>query len=218
MNGPSETGDAAGSSESFQQNNLVRRFSKASLCETDEEQEDGSYVPGPLVSLKEQLELDKEDESLRRWKEKLLGCVDYDSAEEYMEPEVTFQSLGIISSSNQEINFSLLAEKSTNAISFTLKEGCNYYLKFSFMVHHNIVSGFQYVNTVWKAGLKVDHIHHMLGAFSPRQEPYVHALEEETTPSGVLARGTYTAKTKFIDDDGRCHLEVDYSFEIQKDC
>ncbi|GLJ53422.1 hypothetical protein SUGI_1139230 [Cryptomeria japonica] len=215
MNGPSDPGDAAGSSESFQQNNFVRQFSKASLCETDEEQDDGSYVPGPLVSLKEQLELDKEDESLRRWKEKLLGCVDYDFSEESMEPEVTFQSLGIISSSNQEVNFSLLLEN--NGISITLKEGCNYYFKFSFMVHHNIVSGLQYVNTVWKAGLKVDHIHHMLGTFSPRQEPYVHALEEETTPSGVLARGTYTAKTKFIDDDGRCHLEVDYSFEIQKD-
>lgn len=36
----------------------------------------------------------------------------------------------------------------------------------------------------------------MLGTFAPRKEPYVHTLEEETTPSGVLARGVYTAKLK----------------------
>ncbi|KAH9287964.1 hypothetical protein KI387_032081, partial [Taxus chinensis] len=137
-----------------------------------------------------------EDESLRRWKEQLLGCVDYDSAEEKMEPEVTFQSLGIISSGNPEIKFPLPLVKSSNDISLTLKEGCNYYVKFSFMVHHNIVCGLSYVNTVWKAGLKVDHIRHMVGTFSPRREPYVHDLEEETAPSGVLARGSYMAKTK----------------------
>lgn len=36
----------------------------------------------------------------------------------------------------------------------------------------------------------------MLGTFAPQREPYVHTLEEETTPSGVLARGIYTAKLK----------------------
>lgn len=36
----------------------------------------------------------------------------------------------------------------------------------------------------------------MLGTFAPNREPYVHTLEEETTPSGVLARGLYSAKLK----------------------
>lgn len=36
----------------------------------------------------------------------------------------------------------------------------------------------------------------MLGTFAPHQESYVHALEEETTPSGLLARGIYTAQLK----------------------
>lgn len=36
----------------------------------------------------------------------------------------------------------------------------------------------------------------MLGTFAPQREPYVHTLEEETTPSGVLARGKYIAKLK----------------------
>ena len=36
----------------------------------------------------------------------------------------------------------------------------------------------------------------MLGTFAPQREPYIHTLEEETTPSGVLARGNYTAKLR----------------------
>lgn len=36
----------------------------------------------------------------------------------------------------------------------------------------------------------------MLGTFSPRKEPYAYELEEETTPSGYFARGSYYAKTK----------------------
>lgn len=36
----------------------------------------------------------------------------------------------------------------------------------------------------------------MLGTFSPQVAPYTHVMDEETTPSGVLARGAYTAKTK----------------------
>jgi hypothetical protein len=42
----------------------------------------------------------------------------------------------------------------------------------------------------------VDHTQVMLGTFSPRREPYIHVMEEETAPTGVLARGSYTSKTK----------------------
>ncbi|KAF2294900.1 hypothetical protein GH714_026900 [Hevea brasiliensis] len=43
---------------------------------------------------------------------------------------------------------------------------------------------------------QVDQSKGMLGTFAPQQEPYKHTLEEETTPSGVLARGIYSAKLK----------------------
>lgn len=39
----------------------------------------------------------------------------------------------------------------------------------------------------------------MFGTFSPQQEPYTYELEEETTPSGIFARGSYSAKTKVIE-------------------
>jgi len=36
----------------------------------------------------------------------------------------------------------------------------------------------------------------MLGTFSPQLEPYVYEGEEETTPAGIFARGSYSAKLK----------------------
>jgi len=219
MNGSSEPG----SSESFRQDRFSRQLSVVSLYETDDEPDEGhgigdsNFVPGPLMPLKEQLELDKEDESLRRWKEQLLGCIDFNLIEEEKEPEVIFLSLGIVPCGHREMSLSLPLEKGSNAIAFTLKEGSKYSLKFTFMVRHNIVSGLVYENRVWKAGFPVDQAHCMMGTFSPQREPYVHVMEEETAPSGALARGSYTAKTKFVDDDRRCHLEVNYSFEIKKD-
>ncbi|KAJ0429859.1 putative Rho protein GDP-dissociation inhibitor [Helianthus annuus] len=79
---------------------------------------------------------------------------------------------------------------------FTLKEGSRYAIKFTFQVGNNIVSGLKYTNTVWKTGLKVDKTKEMIGTFSPQQELYTHEIPEDTTPSGILARGSYSAKTK----------------------
>lgn len=44
--------------------------------------------------------------------------------------------------------------------------------------------------------MAVDNTKVMLGTFSPQQEPYTYALEEETTPSGMFARGSYSARSK----------------------
>ena len=44
--------------------------------------------------------------------------------------------------------------------------------------------------------LTVDNTKEMLGTFSPQLETYTHEMPEETTPSGIFARGSYLAKTK----------------------
>nr|POE82797.1 rho gdp-dissociation inhibitor 1 [Quercus suber] len=103
-------------------------------------------------------------------------------------------------------------------ILFTLKEGSEYRLKFSLTVSNNIVLGLKYTNVVWKTSMKMDNSKRMLGTFSPQQEPYTSEMEE-TTPSGMFARGTYSARTKeikFVDDDGKCYLDMCYYFKIQK--
>lgn len=173
---------------------------------------------GPLVSLKEQLEKDKEDESLRRWKAQLLGVAsDDDAGDGFVEPEVNVLSLGVISKGRPNSEFPMPLGTNSRGYTFSLKEGSTVALKYVFTVHNNIVSGLTCINTVWKAGFQVDQTRDMMGTFAPQQEPYVHVAEEEVTPSGSLARGAYTARKRFIDDDGRVYLDLDYSFEIRKE-
>ncbi|KAI7739641.1 hypothetical protein M8C21_005290, partial [Ambrosia artemisiifolia] len=137
--------------------------SESSCYATDEE--DTQIQLGPKISIKEHLEKDKDDESLRRWKEQLLGSVDVSQVEEVQEPDVKILSLTIISADRPDI------------------------------VSNDIVCGLRYTNHVWKTGLKVDNSKEMLGTFSPQPEPYTHIMPEEVTPSGFLARGNYSAKT-----------------------
>ncbi|CAL9057269.1 unnamed protein product [Musa banksii] len=130
--------------------------------DADEDEEAGAdgFVPSPLIPLKDQLEKDKEDESLRRWKEKLLGCVEGE-LDGQTEPEVTFHSIGVVSEGHVDSVTSLPVAEMQNRVLFTLKEGSKYRLKLTFSVRHNIVSGLTYSNTVWKRGLK-DVMHKLL--------------------------------------------------------
>uniref|UniRef100_A0A5B7B0U9 Putative rho GDP-dissociation inhibitor 1-like n=1 Tax=Davidia involucrata TaxID=16924 RepID=A0A5B7B0U9_DAVIN len=189
----------------------------------EEEEEDGTKLKsdkeldlGPLFSLKEQLEKDKDDESLRKWKEQLLGSVDFSAVGESKDPEVKILSLSILSPGRPDLVFPCPFASNSKASLFTLKEGSRYRLKFTFTVSNNIVSGLKYTNTVWKTGVRVDNSKVMLGTFSPQQELYTYELKEDTTPSGMFVRGLYSARTKVVDDDGKCYMDVNYCFEIQK--
>lgn len=201
---------------------LGRQMSETSLYATEEEEDDEGGLSnkiqlGPQCTLKEHLEKDKDDESLRKWKEQLLGSVDINNIGETLEPEVKMLSLSIVSTGRPEIVLQIPEEGDPKGLWFTLKEGSKYSLKFTFQVSNNIVSGLRYTNTVWKTGIRVDSTKEMLGTFSPQLETYTHVMPEETTPSGMFARGSYTARSKFLDDDNKCYLEINYTFDIRKE-
>ncbi|KAJ7008696.1 rho GDP-dissociation inhibitor 1-like [Populus alba x Populus x berolinensis] len=180
----------------------------------DDIEDDGSK----LQSDHKELDLGpQDDDSLRRWKEQLLGSVDMSAVGESKEPEVKILSLSILCPGRPDLVLPFPFNSNSKSSSlFTLKEGSLYHLKLCFTVSNNLVSGLKYTNTVWKTGVRVDRTKVMLGTFSPQKEPYRYELEEETTPSGIFARGSYSARTKIVDDDGKCYLDVSYCFEIQK--
>ncbi|KAF3451819.1 hypothetical protein FNV43_RR07915 [Rhamnella rubrinervis] len=198
---------------------MIRTVSEASIYATeDEEDDEGKKIElGPQYTLKEHIEKDKDDESLRRWKEQLLGSVDINSVGEILEPEVKILRLAIKSPGRPDILLTVPENGNPKGTWFTLKEGSRYSLVFSFQVSNNIVSGLKYTNTVWKTGVKVDSTKEMFGTFSPQPEPYTHEVPEDTTPSGIFARGSYSARTKFVDDDNKCYLEINYTFDIRRD-
>ncbi|KAJ0668444.1 putative Rho protein GDP-dissociation inhibitor [Helianthus annuus] len=178
---------------------ITNNMSTSSLCVTeddDEEEVQGEIQIGPRRTLKEQYEADKDDESLMRWKAQLLGAVDINSVAETLDPEVKILSLAIVSPGREDLLLPIPDSGKVKGTWFTLKEGSRYAIKFTFQVRNNIVSGLKYTNTVWKTGLKVDKTKEMIGTFSPQQELYTHEIPEDTTPSGILARGSYSAKTK----------------------
>ncbi|KAM6545680.1 hypothetical protein CsatB_026416 [Cannabis sativa] len=195
--------------------------------ETDEEeieeegdltklQSDKDLNPGPLFSLKDQLEKDKDDESLRKWKEQLLGRVDLSAVGESKEPEVKIISLTIQRQGRPDLVLPIPFTNNSKKSLFTLKQGNLYRLKFTFTVSNNIVSGLKYTNCVWKSGVRVDNSKTMLGTFSPQAEAYTYETKEEITPTIIFARGSYCVRTKFMDDDGKCYLDVTYYFDIAK--
>ncbi|KAM1358743.1 hypothetical protein ACFX15_044978 [Malus domestica] len=199
---------------------IGRQMSETSVsaAEEEEDEEGSSKIQlGPQCTLKEQIEKDKDDESLRRWKEQLLGAVDFENVGETLEPEVKFIQLSILSPGRPDIVLDIPEDGKPKGLWFTLKEGSPHNLKFSFQVKNNIVSGLKYTNTVWKTGVKVDSTKEMIGTFSPQQEPYIHVMPEETTPSGMFARGSYSARSKFLDDDNKCYLGISYTFDIRKE-
>uniref|UniRef100_A0A803LRH1 Rho GDP-dissociation inhibitor 1 n=1 Tax=Chenopodium quinoa TaxID=63459 RepID=A0A803LRH1_CHEQI len=197
--------------ENDERDKLGRQMSENSLYTTDHDEEDyeNKLELGPQFTIKEQLEKDKDDESLRKWKEQLLGKA--------LEPEVKILSLSILSPDRPDIFLPIPEDGKPKSPWFTLKEGSRYKLRFTFQVNNNIVLGLKYTNTVWKTGIKVDKTKEMLGTFSPQLESYTHEMPEETTPSGYFVRGSYTARTKFLDDDNKCYLEINYTFDIRKD-
>ncbi|KAG2319998.1 hypothetical protein Bca52824_013211 [Brassica carinata] len=157
--------------------------SSFSPTEDDDEDEDKNLELGPRIALKEQLEKDKDDESLRRWKEQLLGIVDLEEVGETPDPVVKIMNLTIRSPDREDMAL------------------IKYTLVFTFRVTNNIVSDLRYSDTVLKTGIKVYGRKQMLGTFSPQAEPYNHVMFEESTPSGMLVRGSYSIKSKFVEED-----------------
>nr|GMC65425.1 rho GDP-dissociation inhibitor 1-like [Ipomoea batatas]GMD06398.1 rho GDP-dissociation inhibitor 1-like [Ipomoea batatas] len=74
---------------------------EASSYATEEDEE--LVQMGPKCSIREHLEMDKDDESLRRWKEQLLGIGSVEINPEAQEPDVNVLSLTIISAGRPDI-------------------------------------------------------------------------------------------------------------------
>lgn len=58
---------------------------------------------------------------------------------------------------------------------------------------------------------------YMVGSYGPRKDEYEYVRKEEEAPSGMLSRGSYKAKTAFLDDDKNSIKDWEWNFEIKKD-
>ena len=58
----------------------------------------------------------------------------------------------------------------------------------------------------------------MVGSYGPQAEPHVFLKKDaEEAPSGMIARGHYIVKSKFVDDDNNVYCEWEWALDIKKD-
>ncbi|CAH1959290.1 unnamed protein product [Acanthoscelides obtectus] len=186
---------------------------------TDQEN-DTNYKPPPEKTIEEILQIDQEDESLRKYKETLLGQAQ--TGPIIVEPDnprkVIVKRLVLVVADRPEIALDLTGDLSQlKKETFVIKEGVSYRIRIEFIVQREIVHGLKYVQKTSKLGITVDKMTHMVGSYAPKAEIQSYTTPAEDAPSGMMARGSYTVHSLFTDDDKNEHLKWEWTFEIKKD-
>ncbi|KAG8436103.1 hypothetical protein GDO86_007275 [Hymenochirus boettgeri] len=187
------------------------------LEEDDELDGKLNYKPPPQKSLKEIQDLDKDDESLEKYKKSLLG--DGPVVEDPTIPNVKVTRLTLVcNAAPGPITMDLTGDlKNLRKETFVLKEGVEYRAKIHFKVNKEIVSGLKYVQQTYRAGIKVAKATFMVGSYGPRSEEYEFLTPVEEAPTGMLTRGCYNNKSFFTDDDNHNHLTWEWNLSIRKE-
>ncbi|ORZ41622.1 immunoglobulin E-set [Catenaria anguillulae PL171] len=174
------------------------------------------YKAPAKKTVEELAQLDQEDESLRKWKESLgISVAPADDPR-----KVIVMALAMEVKDRDDVVLDLSSQQNIDKVKnsiVSIKEGAEYRLKIRFRIQHDVVSGLKYLHVVKRKGIKVDRAEEMIGSYGPQADPYEKKFHPEEAPSGMLARGLYEVRSKFVDDDGITHLEWDWQFKISKD-
>lgn len=186
------------------------------------------YTVGEKKTIDEYKNLDAEDESLAKWKASLGLTADTKpypvkpgDKRKVVVTELALEfpeqpDLQPIRINLEDSDGNTIVDKE---IKFNIKEKSIYQLVVKFRVQHEIITGLKYLHLVKRGGIRVEKVEDQLGSYAPNtiDKPfYERKFAEVEAPSGMIARGTYSAISKFIDDDDNVHLTVPWSFSITK--
>ncbi|XP_053210463.1 rho GDP-dissociation inhibitor 1-like [Panonychus citri] len=185
-----------------------------------EEGENIDYKAPPEKSLTEILETDKNDESLTRYKEALLGdaAVSAPVVDPSNPNRVIVKGLALLTEGRPDLYLDLtgnLAELKKRV--YKIKEGIQYKIRIDFIVQREIVTGLKYVQKINRLGVLVEKISQMVGSYAPKTEIQSYTTPPEEMPSGLICRGKYDVKSLFTDDDKHEHLKWEWTFELVKE-
>lgn len=180
---------------------------------------DENYKPPPQKTLEELLTLDQEDESLRKYKEALLGSQAEKIIIDANNPKnVIVKRLALLVADRPDMVLELDGDLGQlKKQSFSIKEGIQYKIKIEFYVQREIVHGLKYVQKTSRLGVPVDKMTQMVGSYPPKKEIQSFTTNFEEAPSGMLARGEYSVSSLFTDDDKFEHLKWEWSLKVEKD-
>ena len=174
------------------------------------------YKVPKKVDLDTIVKTDADDEALVKYKQTLLGelkDVNDEGGNNLLFKAMHFMPIGrdAISLDMAKTNMEDLKKSP-----ILVKEGCKYQIQIDFKVQREIVSGLRYRQSSYRKGIRVENSTIMMGSYGPKNL-HTFRTKEDTSPSGLMARGTYSVKSKFVDDDGNTVLEWEWVFEIKKE-
>jgi len=177
-------------------------------------EETPGYKAPTMKKVDEIQQLDADDESLQKYKRTLL-----EGAGVVPRPEdprnVIVSKLIIMVDGRPDVELDLEGDlKALKEKSILMKEGVSYKVKIAFFVQREIVSGLKYIQGVYRKGIRVDKDDCMVGSYGPKGSEQYWVNKSEEAPKGMIARGTYKMKSKFIDDDKNVHLEWEWQLKI----
>ncbi|KAL3470917.1 immunoglobulin E-set [Aspergillus californicus] len=180
------------------------------------------FKVGEKKTIAEYNELDKNDESLNRWKAS-LGLNAGEPIGDPNDPRrCIIKSLALEVEGREDVFIDVSEPGAVDELKnkpFTIKEGATFRIKVTFEVHKDVLSGLKYLQVVKRKGIRVSKDQEMLGSYAPNttgKPIYEKKFQQEEAPSGMLARGHYNAVSKFLDDDDKTHLEFEWAFDIAK--
>lgn len=183
-------------------------------------EEDNNFSPGVKVDLKVLLEEDEGDESLKKYKQKLLGNMKEIYSPSDDPRKVVIISFSIIFEDRPDLDCDITGlTNSPSCDPVIFKEGCKCRVQIEFRVQHEIVSGLRFTSEIFRTNVLVRTEAEMLGSFAPSESIYTVNIPRGDCydiPTGMLFRGMYKMNYKFIDDDQQIHLENGYRFQIAK--
>ncbi|XP_049924293.1 rho GDP-dissociation inhibitor 3 isoform X1 [Epinephelus moara] len=185
--------------------------------EEEEDDRNLNYVAPVQKTLDEIQQLDKDDESLVKYKQTLLGTTPMLADPNVPNIQVTRLTL-LCDTAPEPITMDLTGDLSAlKEKTLTLKEGVTYRLKIYFKVNREIVAGLRYYHVTSRKGITVDKVTYMVGSYGPKAEEIEFLCPVEEAPKGMISRGHYQVTSRFIDDDKNVCLDWEWNLDITKD-
>ncbi|XP_073351025.1 rho GDP-dissociation inhibitor 1-like [Pagrus major] len=176
-----------------------------------------NYNPPAQKSLEEIQKLDKDDESLVKYKQTLLGTVPITTDLSGSNVQVTRLTL-LCDEAPAPLTMDLTGDlQALKEKTLVLKEGVTYRLKIDFKVNREIVAGLKYHHVIHRKGIKVNKVSHMVGSYGPKAEEHEFLGPVDEAPKGMMSRGYYGVHSRFIDDDKNLYLDWEWNLNVKKD-
>uniref|UniRef100_A0A7N8WUP0 Rho GDP dissociation inhibitor (GDI) gamma n=1 Tax=Mastacembelus armatus TaxID=205130 RepID=A0A7N8WUP0_9TELE len=156
--------------------------------EEEEDERNLNYNPPAQKSLQEIQQLDKDDESLVKYKQTLLGTAPVTADVSGPNVQVTRLTL-LCDEAPGPITMDLTGDLSAlKEKSFSLQEGVKYRLKIHFKVNREIVAGLKYHHVTYRKGVRVDKVSYMVGSYGPKAEEQEFLSPLDEAPKGLMTR------------------------------